>query len=149
MPPDNNQTAQRSVHGNQIPPIGRVETLYLLEGTRDTGYALRSATPLFNEILEVEWDPCFQDFIEGEQRHVLNVLVDGIYPRWTIFAAPHHYPKNSLDRTYTTKQEAVRKISNNFLEFYRVVSFGLVLRTSFGNAMRSWKRVGLASYCIM
>jgi hypothetical protein len=23
MPPDNNQTAQRSVHGNQIPSIGR------------------------------------------------------------------------------------------------------------------------------
>jgi hypothetical protein len=44
MPPDNNQTAQRSVHGNQIPLIGRVETPYLLAGTPDTGYALRGAT---------------------------------------------------------------------------------------------------------
>jgi hypothetical protein len=44
MPPDNNQTAQRSVHGNQIPSIGRVETPYPLAGTPDTGYALRGAT---------------------------------------------------------------------------------------------------------
>jgi hypothetical protein len=44
MPPDNNQTAQRSVHGNHIPSIGRVGTPYLLAGTPDTGCALRGAT---------------------------------------------------------------------------------------------------------
>jgi hypothetical protein len=44
MPPDNNQTAQRSVHGNQIPSIGRVETPFLLAGTPDMGYALRGTT---------------------------------------------------------------------------------------------------------
>jgi hypothetical protein len=44
MPLYNNQTAQRSVHGNQTPQIGRLETPYLISGTLDTGYALRAAT---------------------------------------------------------------------------------------------------------
>jgi hypothetical protein len=44
MPPDNNQTTQRSVHGNKIPSIGRIEKPYLLAGTPDTGCALRGAT---------------------------------------------------------------------------------------------------------
>jgi hypothetical protein len=44
MLPDSNQTAQRSVHGNQIPSIWRVQTPYLLAGTPDTGCALRGAT---------------------------------------------------------------------------------------------------------
>jgi Zinc-finger of C2H2 type len=44
MPPDNNQTAQRSVHGNHIPSIGLVHTPYFLAGAPYTGYALRGAT---------------------------------------------------------------------------------------------------------
>jgi hypothetical protein len=44
MLPYNNQPAERAVHGNQIPPIGRVKTPYLLAGTPDTGYALHGAT---------------------------------------------------------------------------------------------------------
>jgi hypothetical protein len=44
MPPEINQTAQKSVHGNHIPSIGRVYTPYLLAGTPDTGCALRGAT---------------------------------------------------------------------------------------------------------
>ena len=43
MPPDNNQIAQRSVRGNQIPPIGRLSTDYLPAGTPETGYAFRGA----------------------------------------------------------------------------------------------------------
>ena len=44
MPPDNNQIAQRSVRGNQIPPIGRLSTDSLQAGTPETGYAFRGAT---------------------------------------------------------------------------------------------------------
>jgi hypothetical protein len=68
-----------------------------------------SSSPLFNDILEGEWDPCFEYVLEGEKRQVPYFLVDGIYPRWTIFAKPYHYPTNVMETTYTKRQEAVRK----------------------------------------
>jgi hypothetical protein len=37
MPPDNNQAAKRSVHGNRIPPIGLLAAHYLIAGTPDMG----------------------------------------------------------------------------------------------------------------
>jgi hypothetical protein len=47
-PPDINQTAQRSVHGDRIPPIGLLATDYLTSGTPDTGYTFRCATNSIN-----------------------------------------------------------------------------------------------------
>jgi Plant transposon protein len=108
-----------------------------------------SSFPLFNDILEGEWDPSFEYELEGEKRQVPYFLVDGIYPRWTIFATPYHYPTNVMERTYTKRQEAVRKDIDDVLEFYRVASSVFALRTSFGNTMRRWMRVGLASCCVI
>ena len=57
MPPDNNQIAQRSVRGNQIPPIGRLSTDYLPAGTPETGYAFRGATKTTGQLLPLNVDP--------------------------------------------------------------------------------------------
>ena len=42
--PDNNQTGQRSSHGNQISSIGLIAADFLIAGLPDTGIALRGTT---------------------------------------------------------------------------------------------------------
>jgi Plant transposon protein len=68
-----------------------------------------AASPLFNDIIEGHWNPSFSYRIGEKERRVPYFLVDGIYPKWTVFATPHHSPSNAMKRAYTQCQESVRK----------------------------------------
>eukprot|EP00171_Calliarthron_tuberculosum_P002978 IDg2978t1 len=46
---------------------------------------------------------------DGQTRRMGYFLVDGIYPRWTIFARPIHQPTREDESRYTKLQEALRK----------------------------------------
>ena len=67
------------------------------------------ASPLFNDILSGAWKPDFEWTVGEESLTIPYFLVDGIYPKWAIFAKPLSVPVNEKEARYTKCQEAVRK----------------------------------------
>ncbi|CDF36713.1 unnamed protein product [Chondrus crispus] len=69
-----------------------------------------SESPLFNAIRAGSWPPQrSQGIVEGLSLTWYYYLVDGIYPRFRIFAPPLPYSTTAKGKLYSKRQEAERK----------------------------------------
>lgn len=56
--------------------------------------------------------------VSGMRRHfLLCMLVDGIYPDWSIFIGPKHATTNRKEERMTKRQEAIRKDVERFFGY--------------------------------
>eukprot|EP00170_Pyropia_yezoensis_P003589 contig_14977_g3599 len=69
-----------------------------------------SHSPLMVQITKGEWPPPGSTYtVNGEEMTLPYYLVDGIYPRYFIFVAPHAMPQTPQERAFNRLQEAMRK----------------------------------------
>jgi Plant transposon protein len=81
----------------------------LPEDVEQPDLTVAGASPLFNDIRDGKWCPDFNYKLSEEHGAIPYWLVDGIYPRWSIFAKPLKAPTSLMERHYTSRQESVRK----------------------------------------
>eukprot|EP00170_Pyropia_yezoensis_P006534 contig_26661_g6555 len=62
------------------------------------------------QITKGEWHPPGLIYtVNGEVMNLPYYLVDGIYPRYSIFVAPHAMPQTPQEKAFNSLQEAMRK----------------------------------------